>query len=333
LFLLGMPAVYRFFKHLASPPKKARKQVRLGFNRIYILPTKAGLLFFALLLTMLLISINYTNPPGYLLTFLLTGVGLASIFHTHRALFGLLVSRAPTRSVFAGKTAHFQVVIRNPDPLFRHGIRITWSGLDQGPIQDIASKSEARFSLPKLAVARGKLTAGPIVVSSVHPLGLCKAWASVQLAMSCIVYPQPEKNGPKWSPSAKVSADLSKILLESYPAEQDGDDFSGLRKYRLGDPPRQVAWKAMAKSNTLYSKEFSSQGEDTVIWLQWKDANQAEIEATLSRLCRWILEADKTGHPYGLILPNQEISPTTGPAHLDLCLTSLAVFQDHPENP
>jgi uncharacterized protein (DUF58 family) len=311
----------------AKPGTTDQEPVLLGPHKIYILPTRAGLLFFILLLTMLLISINYNNPPGYLLTFLLAGVGFVSIFHTHRTLHGLRISHVPARPVFAGDTARFQVVIRNPAAADRHAIRVSWSRLGKGPVRDISAKTAARFTLPRPAPARGRLSAGRFVVSSVHPLGLCRAWSPMQLAMSCIVYPQPETDGPKWTPSLPDRADQSGKLHGTGPTGRDGDDFSGLRTYRLGDPPRQVAWKATARGETMYSKEFALQGEHAVIWLQWPDVPQGDVETALSRLCRWALEAHAAGSPYGLMLPERRVEPSTGPGHLDICLTALALYQ------
>jgi hypothetical protein len=53
--------------------------LRLDRRRVYILPTRAGLLFGLALFTMLLTAINYALALGYALTFLLAGVGLADI--------------------------------------------------------------------------------------------------------------------------------------------------------------------------------------------------------------------------------------------------------------
>ena len=55
--------------------------MRLERWRIYILPTRAGLLFGLALFTMLLAAINYGLALGFALTFLLASVGLVSMLH------------------------------------------------------------------------------------------------------------------------------------------------------------------------------------------------------------------------------------------------------------
>lgn len=304
--------------------------IQLGLNRIFILPTKAGAAFTLLLLTMLLISINYNNPPGYLLTFLLTGVGLASIFHTHRTLYGLRIEHEPSRPVFVGQTARFTLLVHVPKTASRHGIKISWTRLGPGQTQSALPTAATRFTLSAPALVRGRFEAGPCVVSTIHPLGLFRAWSILYPAMACIVYPQPEKNGPGWprdvfSPKQAFGAETLATVREN------GEDFSGLRAYRFGDSPRQVAWKATARSQTMYSKDFLTQANDKDIWLQWVDADQQDAEATISRLCRWVLEAEKTDYPFGLILPGQTFAPGRGQAHKDHCLTALALLKPIPQ--
>ena len=48
-------------------------------------------------------------------------------------------------------------------------------------------------------------------------------------------------------------------------------------------------------------------------------------EARLSRLCAWVLAADRLGIEYGLRLPAMEIPPSSGPAHRRHCLEALAL--------
>ena len=84
--------------------------VRLTQRRIYILPTRGGLLLGVTLLLMLLGCINYNLGLGYVLTFLLTGVGLVSMLHTFRNLAHLELRPGRAEPVFAGEQAVFPVL-------------------------------------------------------------------------------------------------------------------------------------------------------------------------------------------------------------------------------
>ena len=62
--------------------------VLLRRRRIYILPTRFGVLFAAMVFAMLLGSLNYGASLGFTLTFLLTGLGLVMMHHSHNNLLG-----------------------------------------------------------------------------------------------------------------------------------------------------------------------------------------------------------------------------------------------------
>jgi uncharacterized protein (DUF58 family) len=49
------------------------------------------------------------------------------------------------------------------------------------------------------------------------------------------------------------------------------------------------------------------------------------IEEKISRLTRWVLDADAAGIAYGVTLPNATIDPATGVAHRERCLHALAL--------
>jgi hypothetical protein len=66
-------------------------------RNVYILPTRAGFLFAATLLLLLVGSINYQLSLGYLLTFVLAGSGVVSMHLTHATLRGLTLHLCSSR--------------------------------------------------------------------------------------------------------------------------------------------------------------------------------------------------------------------------------------------
>ena len=54
---------------------------------------------------------------------------------------------------------------------------------------------------------------------------------------------------------------------------------------------------------------------------------QRQLEQRLSRLCGWVLEAERSGANYGLRLPGTEIAPGRGELHRAACLQALALYQ------
>ena len=83
-------------------------------RNIYILPTRAGLAFAAVLMVMLLASINYQLSLGYVLTFLLAGAGFVSMHMTHNTLRGMTLHLRTPPSGFAGEAMPLEVVLASP---------------------------------------------------------------------------------------------------------------------------------------------------------------------------------------------------------------------------
>ncbi len=88
--------------------------VLLDRKRVYILPTRAGLLFAAAMLMLLVGAINYGLQLGFLLTFLVTSMAVIGMYHTHRNLARITLRGHHVDNVFAGDLASFQVSLSNP---------------------------------------------------------------------------------------------------------------------------------------------------------------------------------------------------------------------------
>ena len=91
-----------------------RLPVALQRRRLYILPTRAGLAFAALVFVMLLAGLNYANSLALFLTFLLAGFGLVAMQQCHRNLLGAVVIAAEAPAVFAARPATADLTLGNP---------------------------------------------------------------------------------------------------------------------------------------------------------------------------------------------------------------------------
>ena len=61
-------------------------------------------------------------------------------------------------------------------------------------------------------------------------------------------------------------------------------------------------------------------------WIDWSTVSAANVEERLSILCRMIIDADDSGHHYGLVMPDSMIEPDTGKLHRQQCLRELALY-------
>jgi uncharacterized protein (DUF58 family) len=173
--------------------------------------------------------------------------------------------------------------------------------------------------IPVRAARRGWLELPRVTVETRFPLGLFRAWSYVQPAMRSLVYPKPD----------------SATLPEAYPRADAGeaislgigsDDFAGLRAYQPTDSPRHIAWKAVARGNTLLTKTFSGRARRELVF-DWAVLPPAMgDEARLSRLTRWVLLAHRSGVSYGLCIPGTDLAVASGPAQFHACLQALALY-------
>lgn len=292
--------------------------VVLTRHRVYVLPTRSGVGYAVALQVMLLGAINYNLSLGYLLTFLLGGLGMVTILHTFGNLAGMSISPGRAPSVYAGETAVFHILLRVNRP--RRQIRLWLQDGDSTSIDpDDGATCEATLQLP--TAHRGWLALPRVGIETFFPLGLVRAWAYCAPDFRCLVYPRPAAKAPPLPWAAGDSGGQR-------PGSRGNDDFTGLRDHQPADPPRHVAWKTAARLGPdlpLMTKQFGGAAAARV-WLDW-DALPAgmAVEERLSALTRWALDAHADGLSWGLRLPGRMLAPATGHEHLQAALTALAL--------
>jgi uncharacterized protein (DUF58 family) len=298
--------------------------VVLTQRRIFILPSRTGYFFAFVLFLLLVASINYSLSLGYLLTFLLAGMGGMSMLHTFRNLAQLSISPGKIEPVFSGDIAEFHLVMHNPS-VARFAVGVKRAKLQDAPpaFGDIArqqgtTNTSTNLTLPMAMTGRGYVGCGRLEIFTEYPVGLFHAWSYVDFGMTCLVYPKPDPGAGTLPISASGNGE------GNMPIAGD-DEFQSLRAYRAGDTPRQIAWKALAREQGLLVKEFGSV-TSADLWLDYVALAGLGVEQRLSRLTWWVCEAERAMVPYGLKLPNRTIKPSMGRQHRDDCLRALALF-------
>ena len=286
-------------------------------RRVYILPTKQGLVFAILLFAMLLGSINYNNNLGYILTFLLASLSVVTIFMTYRNMLFLRIGPALSPPVFAGKQSSIPIQIDNQNYSSRFAIEYHLPKATP-LICDIAANAYSTIHLPVTFAQRGFHALPRFVVATTFPLGFFRAWSHVELQQSVLVYPQPSND--------KVLPPLS--MGEEQGEKHHGagdDDFEGLRNYQVGDSFYRVHWKSAARHQVLQTKQYIGSA-NTEVWILWEDSRITDIEKRLSQLTQWVMLAANTGIQYGFRIPGVEYTLATGLPHRNNCLKALALY-------
>jgi uncharacterized protein (DUF58 family) len=315
--VLRRSQVYNFWKWTARRNEPEQGRVVLGQRRVYILPTRNGLVFAVSLLLMLVGSINYNLSLGYLLTFLLAGMGIVSMLHTYRNLALLSIGPGKVDPVFAGDIAYFVLDVDNGRDERRHAINAVCEG--EVVETDLPARQATHLRIPVHAKRRGWLPLPRVTLETRYPLGLFRAWAYVQPAMRTLAYPRPDLSS---LPDPRPRPDTGDALNVG----MGTDDFAGLREYQPSDSPRHIAWKAVASRDILLTKTFMGRASREIV-LDWSELPRLDPEARLSRLARGVLLAHDAGMSYALRLPGQEIALTAGDAHRTRCLQALALYE------
>ena len=293
--------------------------VTIRRQRLYIVPTRFGYLFGLMLFVMLLGSMNYSNSMGFSLTFLLTGLGLVCMHHTHRNLVNLVVRPGRHSPVFAGQSARFQLVLDNLAAAHRYALVTSPVESETEPVWfDVPAHGSAVAGFSQPAPKRGRLPAPAFQVYTEFPLGFFHAWTWIEFDMHCIVYPAPADS--RLQPPPARGGDRGR------PERAGGkEDFVGLRSYQRGDASRLIHWRALPRTGQLMVKQFADPVQEE-LWLSWDSLPGMETEARLSQLCRWVLDAHRASRAYGLALPGFKLDPSNGEQHRQACLEALALF-------
>lgn len=308
----------------ARATARDRGEVTLGQNRVYILPSRAGLAFALLLVLLLLGSINYNLGLGYGLTFLAGSCALVDMVFTARNLAGLRLRAGRADAVFAGEEAPFELLVSNPTGRARYAIR---ADLDHVAEPRHALDLDAHGSTPLVvrmpSSTRGWLRAPRVRLTTSFPLGLFGAWSYWQPDSRVLVYPFPEVGAPPLP--------LAGIPSPDGVGSGTGDDFAGVRTYQPGDPLRQLAWRRIARLDPalgghLVTKLFEG-GARTELAIDFEALSpMLDLELRLSRMARWVLEAEGGALPYAFRLGQTHYEAALGPAHQAACLRALALF-------
>jgi uncharacterized protein (DUF58 family) len=297
----------------------------LGQRRIFIIPTRAGLLFAVVLGVMLIGAINYDLSLGHALVFLLASLGMVAMVHTFRNLVSLRLTPRRADAVFVGEIAMFQMHLENTHRQARRALALSF-GKHENVSVDIPADARAIVAIPCPASKRGRLDPGRITLSTKYPLGLFHAWSYPFPELSCLVYPRPiEIPLPPPSPTSHSG---------QHYGDNGQEDFTGLRLRQPNDSPRHIAWKAVARDidhRPLLIKQFDG-GAAEELWFDLAQVplddtgSDNELETRLSIVTGWVLAAERLHIPYGLRLPGHRLKPDQGRAHRDACLEKLALY-------
>lgn len=292
-----------------------RLPVTIAARRVYILPTRAGLAFAALLFVMLIAGLNYGNSVALMITFLLTGFGLIAMHLTHRNLLGVVARGVAPVDAFAGEHGLLLVTLQSAGKAGHFAIDAEVEGSERVSV-NLREAGSARADLSVPLQKRGPVAVKRIKLSTAFPFGLFRAWTYVHLHVSLLAWPVPRG---RREPPPEISTGGAATAVH----RAGDEEWAGLRDFRSGDSPRQVAWAAYARGRGLLVKTYESPAA------HHRTFDLASVggalEERLEQLSAWVVAAHARGERFGLRLGDVEIAPEGGSEHRKRCLDALAL--------
>jgi uncharacterized protein (DUF58 family) len=294
-----------------------RLPIQIATRRIYILPTRGGFAFAALLLVMLLAGLNYGNSIALLITFLLAGFSLIAMHLCHRNLAGMVVRGIASVDAFAGEHGRILVTLENAADSPRIGLECESADAER-IVVSLPAGASARVDLAVPLTKRGRVPIERIKLATAFPFGLFRAWTWLHPDLSLVAWPVPR--GRREPPEEVATGGTATAVHRA-----GDEEWSGLREFRDGDSPRQVAWGAYARGRGLLVKTYQSPAAQQRTF-DLASLPGTELEPKLEQLAAWIVAAHARGERYGLRLDGREVPPASGNEHRVHCLKGLALY-------
>jgi len=287
----------------------------LSPRRVYIVPTPAGWTFALLVMAVFIAGMNYGNGLALLFSFWLAAFTFVAMVQTQRCLAGTLLQTVSSEPAFTGDFAEWRFGISGRTAL--GDLRLECGG--RAPQQPGAPIVVTTGHIPVQlhAQRRGRMRLPVLRISSTAPYGLFRTWTWIRLDSTTLVYPRPA--GDQRVPEAPG------YDTGSSQTEHGQDELAWLRDFREGDSPRQIAWKAYARGAPLLVREYRGAAARRREF-DFDALAGLDVEARLSQLARWVVDAAERGENWVLRLPGSEPLDGTGGEHRDRCLARLALY-------
>ncbi|TDR20742.1 uncharacterized protein (DUF58 family) [Marinicella litoralis] len=295
--------------------RRGRETVPISFDwrRIYVLPSKPGIFFSIIWFLMMMAGLNFNNNMSLMLVFLLFGLAQVVLHRTFFNLKNLRLEQVKAKPVFLGEPVTLNIQIGADDEKWQ----IRTDNELSSDVNNITQQT-AQLKLLVPSHKRGWQPVERIKFYTRYPLGLFTVWVYCTPDEFILIYPKPESPCPDFPHHGGREGEKPNL--------KRGDEISGVRDYRQGDPIRDIAWKKSAQGNQIWVKEFNqSQGKNLLF--DYSQLSHGSTEFKVSRMTAWVLAAEQQQNEYQILLPEFDSGMAAGEAHKHHCLTALAEYQ------
>ncbi len=294
-------------------------KVTLNQRSSYIWPSASGYLLLGILVLMMIGATNYQNNLAFMLTFLVVGIGLATIILTFKNLQGIEFSLSRDKEFFVGQKSPVSIALQSLNSSRHSAIGFGWNRAE-AVWANVPENGIERVGLSITPKARGYLKLPRVRVTSIYPFGWLRTWAYFKFDSPILVYPKPQE------PPQSID-DTGHSDFDEGQKRAGGDEFYGLKQYQAGEPLSRIDWKSYARERGIYVREFASfQGQQ--LCFDWQSYSGFPAESRISFLAFLVEQASSQNLGYSLKLPGNFIPFAEGEKHRSNCLKALALFEN-----
>ena len=306
----------------------------LTLRNVYIFFSREGMLYALLLIITFILGVNYGNNLVLGLCFYLSSIWVVSLHLTFAHISGLKIRLRDIELAAVGEPIWVTLEVENDkskpsrqlqfyfddnsfnnkqtnNKMPQNSQQLTDLGLDNK--QMLASiQGTVVVRLPVIANNRGRFELPRLIVSTVYPLGIMRAWSYVYFARPAWVYPKPIEFD--WQ-QAQVTAseDDSEWSVHSRKGQ---NDFDTLEEYVAGESLARVSWAHVARGQGMLTKQFADNvGREQL--LDYAHMPATDHDTKLAMLAYAVQKLGRAGEPFMMLLPNEK-SHTSGKAHTQI---------------
>lgn len=288
------------------------REVTLSQRQIFVFLTREGALFVVLLAVTFLAGINYANNLILGVFFLLSSILVIGIHHSYAQLSGLKIKVLHASNSQAGTQARFQIEMSATTARCYCQLELVWQQYQRIAVLNDTQVLHFDIDTPK----RGRFLPPRLMLQSVYPLGLIRAWTYIYFDQEVWVSPRPieaERNV------------LNRIGGEGEEAHglSGQEEFFELKNYVKGESLSRVSWSHLARGQGLLSKQFVDFCAEQDA-LDYEQMPALDHETRLSQMAYWVELLARQNTAFSMRLPSSTLPMGQGEQHTHQALQLLA---------
>lgn len=300
-------------------------------QRVYIIPTKNGLIFLANSVLIITIGLIYSNNLSLTIGFTCLILFLLMAVITNNNLSGFDINQMVVNPTFSGQDISGQISITNHSKNEKLAIQIEMKNsqgqLLHSSLDKISNEKNQKQSILIAPKKRGFYQFNKIRLFTTFPLGFFYAWKPIR-EYKILFHIWPEKKGFLPRPIQKNNERQKKI-------QNIGQDYKGHIKYQLGLRTKRIDWKLYSRTKNLMVKDFSTPKEIhrhyhfpyNLSSYNTSEDNLDKSEIVLSQICQWLHESFSEKEKWDLSVHGQYYANNQNKEDLIECLNQLAIAE------